>query len=207
MKIDKRYLMKYFHEVAVKQKSSEYSKLGYEVNREKRIGNYIADLVAIKGKEKIYFEFKVSKLKQSQKQNILQIKRLIEKEQPNAKFKLVNVTPPEEIQIEVEGLEEIIFEYFINEPPPEISTLSTHSTVSDVIDVEIYEIKISPNELFFKGTFILAVTLQYGSDSDMKNDLGLETSDSFVTSFDMITDGQLNILSLNARVDTSGWSE
>lgn len=207
MELSDMRLTKYLHEFAIEEVKDKYEKLGYRVLREYRIGSCVADLYAQKDKHKIFFEIKVGKLNQHKKRTILKIKEIVNEKESDAEFKLINISPPKKVQVEIIGIEDVICEYLAERPPEEIDVLSTHTRISDVTDIDIGEVKIDKNLIFLKGTFLLEVELQYGSDVDVKKDVGLTSSDSFVTEFELEMDGNWEINSLQTKIDTSSWYE
>jgi hypothetical protein len=204
---ERRYLTRYLHEAAISEIADKYRLQGYEVIKEKRIGKYQVDLMAIRGKEKIIFEFKVGELTSFKKKAILSLHKFLHKKEPTAQFKIINVNSPKRTLVEIEGIEQIILEALQNSMPSDIECLSTHSRIEDISDLEFDSIYVKEGCVTCSGSFIVTVIMQYGSDSDMKNDSGWEFSESFVGTFKLELDENLKIESFEPNIDTSSWNE
>lgn len=147
MKIDKRYLRKYYHYAVIDQLKEEYKKKGYTVSVDEKIpnSNYRADLIARKGDTVIILEVKTGMVNNAAKQQIREISNIVKSSCPNAKFRLVAVNYPDESAISIENIDELITDYFIsNGIPSELDELSSHTTIDEVTDVLINSIEIVP---------------------------------------------------------------
>jgi hypothetical protein len=77
--------------------------------------------------------------------------------------------------IEVEWFDEALLAYFIENPLAEIDEIATHVSYDDAeATIEAIEIADHQVTVTFNGT--LDVEAQYGSNSDIENDIGLMTS-------------------------------
>lgn len=147
MKIDKRYLKKYYYCAVIDQLKEEYKKKGYKVTVEEKLpnSNYSADLVARKGDAIIVLEVKTGMVNNAAKQQIREISDIVKRSYPNAKFRLVAVNYPDESAINIEYIDELITDYFIsNGIPSELDELSSHTTIDEVNNVLINSIEIVP---------------------------------------------------------------
>ncbi|MFQ2342801.1 hypothetical protein ACK317_11655 [Aeromonas dhakensis] len=102
-----------------------------------------------------------------------------------------------------------IVEEFISNTPDEIDILSTHSVV-DYIELESFHVsKISSEHIWIVGVGIAHCALQWGSNSDLKNDLGATMSESYPYDFTLqaplsdLTD--LKLIPEGLQLDTSSW--
>jgi hypothetical protein len=192
VEIEKRILLKHYEQATLEQLASEYRLKGYEVFQEKEIENHRFDLVAKKGDETIIFEIKAGSWIADKRQAVQQLRNFAV-HKLGAKFKLVLVSLPKEPEIEIEGLEAIfsglLAEHFINE----FSRLATHFFVDEVSDIKFDELYIKKTEYDIKGSGTVAVGLQYGSDSDYKNDDGLRWTESFQFDFHLLLDENLEV--------------
>ncbi|MDR3246483.1 MAG: hypothetical protein LBT50_08635 [Prevotellaceae bacterium] len=62
--------------------------------------------------------------------------------QVNYKFIVAIATPPKEKTLEINNIESLLFSCVIADLPSELDKLSTHTTVDEISEVEIDEIKI-----------------------------------------------------------------
>lgn len=208
MKIDYRYLRKYYEQMALEQITDEYRRLGYSVSRECLLdGSRLrADLLADNGKEKIVVEVKTGKMNAESKKRLGELADYVNS-LDGYKFRVAIVTPPRNREIFVEGLEEALCEEMERELPDDLDTLATHVRVEDVADVDVQTLTVQGNRLDCKGTGVVAVELQYGSDGDQDRDDGWKDTASFAFTFDVslvVGDERIDEMEINEiSVDTS----
>ena len=169
MKIDKRYLKKYYHFAVVDQLKAEYKKRGYAVTTEERLADtdFRADLVARKEDSMIIFEIKTGIVNTAAKHQIKKMSEIIKGKYPNAKFRLVAVNYPDENDIIIDNIEEIIFDYFLsNGIPSELDELSSHTTIDEVTDVLINSIDITSGIINITCEGQIEAVLDYGDNED-----------------------------------------
>lgn len=179
MEIRKKNLQKYLRAIAIDQLVDDYSANGYKTSTGEKIGKFQADLVVRNNKETIVFEIKTEK---TTKRRRKEIERLTEDiKELGYKFRVILAKPPANKNIEVESIEQILTNEFIHgEMPSELDSLSTHTSIDEVIDIEIDEIAIRERgDIFITGDGVVVVTLQWGSDSDERNGDGTKMGDSY----------------------------
>jgi len=167
MRINKNYLRKYYHAAAAEQLRDEYRNQGYDVNLEERIGPYRIDMVARKGEETIFFEIKTGDVRAETKRRIKDLSEYIKKEYPKGKFLLLAVRYPDDDTIEIDGIDGILFDYFVsNGTPSDLDELSTHTIIDDILDVTINRIEISHEGIWIDCEGQVSVDMSYGSGKD-----------------------------------------
>lgn len=191
MKIREDILLKYLTEAAIEQISSEYQENGYEVKKEDRLDNMVADLTAKKGDELIVFEFKATKWDAVKIDSIRRLRNHVV-HRFGAIFRLVLVNTPGRILVEIEDLEQILFNLVINKPVL-YDNLATHTEIDDVSDIELEQVKVRRNDVELLGSAVVSLILQYGSDSDIDKDNGLRLSESFLLSFHILIDQNFEV--------------
>lgn len=204
MKPSTPYWTKHLLQAAIEETKDEYLKQGYMVKTKAQVGNLTVDLVASKKGEKIYFEFKGKGIPGLPKSQLLSLQRLAAKS-PTTALKLVFVSPPDQAEIEIEGIEQIIEEAIVEDLPSELDGLSSHTTVEDVTDVEFTSVNISRNFIQLSGYCMVSVALQHGSNSDLNRDEGSLSSDSFPADFELELDGAFKLKESTVNVDTSSF--
>ncbi len=192
MEIQEGILIKHYVKAALEQLTSEYMQKGYDVFLEHQVDKFHFDLVAKKGDETIVFEIKVGEWVTSKRQAVQQLRNFAV-HRLGAKFKLVLVNLPREPEIEIEDLEcilpDVLAEHFLDE----FSRMATHFWIDEVSDITFTELHVKKTELEIKGSGIVSVGFQYGSDFDYKEDNGLRWTDSFDFDFHLLLDRELNI--------------
>lgn len=169
MKIDKRYLRKYYYFAVVDQLKAEYKKRGYRVATDERLAdtNFRADLVARKEDSMIILEIKTGIINTAAKQQIKKMSEVIKEIYPNAKFHLVAVNYPDENDINIDNIEGIILDFFLsNGIPSELDELSSHTTIDEVTDVLINSIDVALGVINITCEGNIVVILEYDKHED-----------------------------------------
>src|SRR5258708_6693420 len=178
MKIRREIFLKYLTEAATEQLTTDYRQQGYRVMSEAKGKNIRADLVMQKGQEVIVLEIKVGEWTERKRHVVSRIRNKAVREL-GAKFKLVLVNLPEEPEIEIENLEslfeDLLPDRFINE----FNKLGTHFWISEISDINIENLAVHVADIKAKGSAIVTLGLQYGSDIDFEQDDGLRWQESF----------------------------
>ncbi len=209
MEIKKKYFRKYLHEIALLQLEEDYKAKGFEVSREVRFGEYRADLVAVKGNEKLVIEIKTKQLTDEEKVRLASIADAV---RATGEYRLIVViaTSPREKRIEVIDVEQAFYTYLVGEFPHELESLGNRVILDEISDIEVSEVYIDGGGIKIVGTGVISVELEYGGGAS--SDDGLSMSDSYPFSFDALTvfgsDGELTIKDvLHLTVDTDSFYE
>ncbi len=211
MEIKKQYLQKYLHFIAIDQIAEDYIQRGYKVSKEEQLGKYKADIIARKDKETIVIEVKSGKMTSQKREAITELGNYV-RGQGNYKFLVVIATPPKEKKLEITDIEQLLFAYFIDEFPDELISLSTHTRLEEIKDIDIDEISIDGKSIFIKGDGVVEIELQYGSDGDQGRGDGHKNYDNYPFNFTMTLeyDSNLELKITNVdelEVDTSSFYE
>lgn len=161
------YLRKYSEKATLEQIADDYHEKGYDIKTEVKVGPYRVDFVATKGDEIIYIEVKTHTESPDAKRRIRDMADYF-KTVPNAKFIVIVSRIPEFKEIEFDGIEPVLTEFFMLNFPSKLDELSTHTLIDDVEDVSVNEVSIQDGDLQIACTGMVGVTLQYGSDSDQE---------------------------------------
>lgn len=204
MQPNQSYWVKYLVQAAMEQTKDEYSEKGYSVKTDVKIGNMHADLVATKSNHQIVFEFKAQALQKRSKAQLLKLIRQVKKTS-NTEFRLVYVTPPESLQVEIDDIGQILEQALVDDLPSDLDMLSTHTNVEEVSDVEFTNLSIAKDRISVLGHCNVSVKLQYGSDSDVDKGEGAISEDSFPADFELELDGDLEVLNCDFNIDTTSF--
>jgi len=197
---------RYLELTKIEEIASEMINKGYNISKDHKISNLSYDLLAEKNGEKIFIEVKSGKALQNHRDRIKQMASTAKKIE-NAVFKLVVVNPPRTKSIEIENIENILYECFIEKLPSELDQLSTHTLVSGLSNVEITDVSINSEKILVSGEGLVEVNLQYGSrsDQDEEDEFYYET---FPFDFNVFLSLELNLLECESlSVDTSSFYE
>lgn len=194
-------------EIATKLELKEhYESLGYSVCEEYRIGEFLFDLYVEKEDSKIAFEFKRRDNHFSSRNRFEEIRKYLQEQ--GIRFKVVIVPRPVKRQIEVDGIEQTIFESFLLDMPSELDELSTHTIPQEVNEVSINSITLRDyGYVEIAGSSEIIVELGYGSRSD-----DVTFTDSYPFAFKGVwkyeNDGKLKLQELTElEFDTSSFNE
>ena len=162
----------------------------------------IFDLYAEKGEEKRIYELKIGKNK-IQKKRFFALQE--EAKRLGAKLYIVYLEIPRSKEIEFNGLDQIIYEDMINDLPSEIDSLSTHTTIESIDNVEIDTIEITDGTAKVTGAGTINLHLQFGSNTDFKNGDGLEDVDTVDFFFKLSVDLTSNeVIKHYYKIDIEG---
>jgi hypothetical protein len=137
---------------------------GYSVQVEESHGGVQFDLVARKGAKSVAYEFKTRQSPKNGRESIERLQRAAKA--AGFEFHIVVVNPPPRVNIEIENLASQLHEYLNEWLPDELDSLSTHTSISGVCDLDISDIRVGKGEIRIAGMGTVDVDLQYGSDSD-----------------------------------------
>lgn len=147
------------------------------------------DLYAEKGDDKRIYELKIGK-------NRIQKKKFIalqdEAKRLGAKLYIVYLEIPRSKEIEFENLDRIIYEDLLNDFPSEVDSLSTHTTIESVDNIEIDSINIVDGVVKITGSGTINVHLQFGSRSDLRNNDAIEEENDIDFFFKLSIDASSN---------------
>lgn len=180
MKIGIQEIHEALHEIALQKLKRSLNKEGFTVDLDYKATvnskEIEVDLFAKKGDERRIYEVKIgkNKISKAQFEKLHNIANLL-----RAKLFVTYLEEPRTKAIEYEKIDEMLLEYLENNIPSEIDVLSTHTTINSIDSVDITSIKLSDKGTVIEGNAVLCVDLQYGSNLDLKDDFGDETSDSF----------------------------
>ena len=105
--------------------------------------------------------------------------------------------------------EAVVFEV-IRESIGAIDEIATHHCIDEIYVGEVNVTEITHDNVFFKATGSLGAELQWGSSSDVKNDIGAVMSENFSFECQLMSlvaaPDELEVTENSLAVDTSNWS-
>ncbi|MGA7742252.1 MAG: hypothetical protein WBP56_06650 [Polyangia bacterium] len=207
MKIRDEIARKHWEQAAIEEASRYYLENGYQVQTQASVGEHEADLVAKRGEEIIVSEFKSGPWPPAKEKAALDLRKYVIHKM-KGKFLLVWTPPPVETSIEVEGLEDELRDYLLNDLPSDLDSLSTHTRIEAVSHLFISSVHLRHDSSEIHGNALVEVELQYGSDGDVDRDRGDVSGDSFPFDFIVELDKELSITRVDKlEIDTSSFYE
>ena len=209
MKLNKNLLNRCYQDTVITQYKEDLENNGFTVYMGHLFSNMQVDLYAEKADEKRVYEFKMVGNQNHNKGQITKFKDFVMSH--GATPYVVYVNPPEEKQIQFDGLDELILNYFnTKEFPPELGKLSTHISITSVYVSDLTKVDVSDGTINIDGFATLSVELQYGSNSDFRRGDGVSSTDRFPMSFSIKlrhNNGEYVIENIEYHIDTSSWSD
>lgn len=193
---------KYLYKSKLQELSKELRDQGYTISHEVHIDDVIFDLIANKDNESIAYEIKVRSTLADSKEQLNVLRNIAKKH--NIDFRIVIVTPPRQIEVDVEDLEFKISEYISTEVPDELAALSGNTYIDGVCDLEYDIIQIENDRIFLQGSGAIDVELEYGG-GEGKDGMGMY--DSYPFDFNLELSHNMEITELKIKVDTSSFYE
>lgn len=186
MRISKSILNQTWLKAAIEQTAIDYLSQGYSIQKQVRIADMQADLVVQKDNNVIFFEFKSGKWDTEKINQALKLRNYVVNNQAG-KFKLVLVNTPEEKQVQIDGLKDILYNLCLEKAIPELcNKLTIQVTLEKVSDIEISYSKIHQKEIEVKGSVIAHFQAEADKESflasfylTLNDDLELKTLHEF----------------------------
>jgi hypothetical protein len=111
----------------------------------------------------------------------------------------------------MESLDEAAVDTLLNESLVEVDELATHWSLQDVYIDETVVHAIGPDTVTYRSTGSIDVILQFGSNSDVRNDMGAELPQTFPFTCDIIVPlddpWDLSLAETRCGVDVSEWTD
>lgn len=206
MRIDRDIAARHWQLAAEEQLMRTYESQGYKVKRHSKIGRFQVDLIARKGSEVIVVEIKSSVTTETRSSSISSLRKYVV-QKLGGQFHLVYITPPRDLEIQVDNLDELLLEILVDDPR-ELADIATYVEIESVEDVEIDAIRIPKGEIRIKGSGSVVVELRYGSSADFARGDGVTSGDLFPFYFEIAVSDQLDILRVDRLdIDTSSFYE
>ena len=171
---------------------------GYSIEFEKRVGSVVFDLVASKVGKTIVYEIKSAQEPKSDRTMLLQLQQVAK--ELGYELRIAIAVPPRKVNVEIDDLTEQLQDYMTNDFPSELDSLSTHTTLDEVTDIDVSDIHVGHGEIRVGGTGSVEVGLQFGGHADEPALSG----DSFPFTFSAILSPEGRLLSVpELSIDTS----
>jgi len=111
----------------------------------------------------------------------------------------------------MESLDEAAVDTLLSESLVEVDELATHWSLQDVYVDETVVHVIGPETITYRSTGSIDVILQFGSNSDVRNDMGAELPQTFPFTCDIIVPlddpWELGLAETRCGVDVSEWAD
>lgn len=201
MRIEDRGISGVFLErAAAEQLCESLAREGWDVTREAVVDDHHIDLVARRGSETVFYEFKLasSPSPSDWSSQLVSVQQLARRH--GAAFRLVLVRPPREMHLEIENIERILYEALVERPPHQVMDIAGHTMIDEVEGVDLTAIRVIGSKAEVEGEANLGVTLQTGGGEFV-------SSETFPFTFSATLDlaqGHAETVEVH-EVDTTSW--
>lgn len=207
MNIRPQYQQRYLYNMAVDQLVADYQERGYQVDREKKIGDYLADLIATKGDEVIVVEVKAGSITPQKRKQLVQIGDYV-RTRKNHKFLVVVAIPPKKKKIAIPELNQLLFQYVGQHIPENFNVLSPYPRITKVSETVVSELTINKDgSMVASGTGIITAEFLYGNSDKQSIDI----EDVFPFDFDVVLqyndNHELTLAKADIHVDVSSYDD
>ena len=199
------YFAKALHDAKINDLVENYLRNGYTAQKNVKSEHGEFDLVVNNEVQNriIAFEVKLSPISKAA-QNAVEALRQ-DASNLGYEFRLVTISRPVRPSIDIDWLDSALLEYVIENTISDIDEMATHVQYENAeVTVEAIHVSDDSAKATVHGTF--DVELQYGSSSDLANDIGLTTSYSIPFSGELELDlSSQTVDNAELRVDLSDW--
>ncbi len=199
------YFARALHNAKIEELIDSYTKNGYSIQRDVKSKNVEFDLVVrndLKDRS-IAFEIKLLPLRVDDRNSIERLREDAIK--LGYEFRLVTIARPTRPSIEIEWLDSALLKYLTENTISDIDELAIHVQYEHV-ELTIDAMRVTEDSATANVRGTIDVELQYGSSSDLTNDI------RFTTSYSVPFEGELEINissqtvnTAELRVDLSEW--
>ena len=157
----------YLERAAAEELAGNLISDGWTVERESYVGGSRVDLVARRGGETVFYEFKLAGSTSSAgwADHLVSQQQLARRH--GAAFRLVLVRPPRQMDLEIDNVGQMLFERLVQYPPSEVSDIAGHTLIDEVEGVDLTSVRIRGTTAEIAGEAILSVTLQTGGGEEI----------------------------------------
>lgn len=166
MIIEPKRAAPFLERAAAEQLRDQLTADGYEVVMEAMLGDARADIIARKGRETIVFEVKVPG---TGNEGWARAVSTLQKEakKASAQFRLVLVQPPRQLNIEVVGIENMIFQKWSDDLPAALDGIAASTIVDDISGIEFDSLILEEGNARMEGRGDVGVTLLAGDGDEV----------------------------------------
>lgn len=163
MEIRPEILDKHLTDAAIEQLADDYSRRGFEIERDVPMGDTRADLVARKEGSFVVFEVKSGAWTEKKREEVVRLRNQAVHE--GGRFILVMLPQPRKKSVEIEGIKDILRRVVDERYRSELSDLAGEVQVMDVVDVDLSSLVAGPDGLDVEGSAYVDLELQASSES------------------------------------------
>lgn len=194
----------YLEKLRIEEIVENLYKHGFNVTKDADINGKHIDIIAQQGEKITAFEVKYyQNVDKEYIRNINDFKIAL-KDRGIDNLELIVVKDERKKQIDFEELNNLLFEYLVNNFPDDLDSLSSNTILNEISSLEIYNVAIELSGIEMKGSCLIDVELTYGGGGDD----GFEAEFSFPAEFEVVLSGNpLSIDNAHIDIDTSEFYE
>lgn len=163
MEIRPEILDKHLADAAIEQLADDYSRRGFEIERDVPMGDARADMVARKGESLLVFEVKPGAWTEQKREEVVRLRNQAVHE--GGRFILVMLPHPRKKSVEIEGIKDILLRVVDERYQSELSDLAGEVQVTDVVDIDLSSLVADPDGLEVEGSAYVDLEFRSSSES------------------------------------------
>ena len=191
MEIKDTYIRRYWEKIVADQLADELLGKGYQVDREKKVGDHFFDLYATKNDEHIIYEIKQSPLSKDSIEGLQHYAK-----EHGARLQLVISNYSDTLpSIDIDFFPPLLCEYMNTCHPHD--EIAYSDTIENISDISYTMIRMNHDEMELKGNAMCDMEIHMDNEGDIDFDM------SFPMSFEVLLiqrNGQWQIETNNAEV-------
>lgn len=170
MEIKEKYIRKYWEKIVADQLADELLQKGYQVEKEKKVGNLSFDLYATKGDEHIIYEIKHGRFS---KASIEQLQHYTKEH--GARLQLVISNYSDTLPtINIDFFPSLLCDYMNTSHPH--NEIAYSDTVEDISDISYTMIQMEEDKMTLKGTAMCDIEIHMDNEGDIDFDMSFPMS-------------------------------
>jgi len=181
----------YLHAAKAEELAVRLASEGYSVSQEVRVGDLGWDLVASKGGRRIAIQVKLASALKASRDEIKRLRDLAV-EHGFDEFRLVVVSPPRAVEVDIERLEAEVLRYVRGHMPEELAEISPGATAADLTDIQVDAVAIRREGIHVRGTGALQV--ETPSSAEAEGARAVTMVDVCPLTFEVDLDHQLRVV-------------
>lgn len=194
----------YLEAAKIEEVTKDLEAAGYTVVTHVREGDLVYDLVATKDGRRVAYEVQAGSELGTAAGTVRRLRERA-RERGYDEFRLVVVNPPRERVVDIPDLDRILFDYLVNNFPQEFATLSSHTSLGGISQIDIDAITVVAAGIRVAGSGVVDVALEYGGGQE-PDEMSWDTDFPFV--FDVLLNHALEVEEVyELRIDTSSFYE
>ena len=165
MEIREEFVKRYWDQIVRDQVIDDWEKKGFNVTTEKKLGDDVADIYAVKEERKIIIEIVTSKKDRS---TYARLQRLAKEQGAEMMLVMANFEN-EKALVDIDNIEMILLDYLHNgNTPSSVDALGHHCQIENIREVRFVEVNVLAEYIWARGKCICDVEICLDKEEECK---------------------------------------